>query len=992
MPTTNIFSPDPEEDNANVGDVDEIVAGGADAPPRPVGIRARQARQARLVNNRARQTKANDIREQRAHMEVDGTSKAAFSRKLIILGSKILNPYFDYRKCGRGDRGIFTYTIVKKYQSYRLDISNYSEAILSAAILTRRDLIDFNKLPNVYTKVYNIFRHAQVDSDDFNMLFYSKFKRWINMKQKGFGDRYLNITTRDGRITTATNPLTNRKIKANGRTYKDIFGKIPLMSKIDNKYDDLCLYKTEEYEVGEYCVPSYLKKKLKVKEYKKISDYFTNTPTPNYLQLTELLNSIDYGLDVYITDEAECIQIQETYDKYISIMIHVNHMYVLKTNNRNIIKKDKNLKQELLYVEDFERLSAGEMYTSGSKTVNGTKYKCDNHYRKIEDRFNLMSSFSQNNIDFFNESDIRPVRYFNMTVKNVDGLDLNKCYPNILRNKNYIFPKQNGTEKIEAYDKELKSHGFYYINLEYRTDIEIALFGKDKYFWTLGYVINHMKLKKRSTIICQMIANDSTYFISDKDFYGSDKIKCDVSSDNLSLTLYSGYLAKYEYDKTKYLTCDGLEKEAYLKKYENDGGCATKGYISYIAKKEKDGKIKEVLRTKTYKDDEDRQKLLNKIETLGCEIDYESKPTVSISSTYYKKSCGLYVYLAILQYARFQIWHVYNEVRKIYKDANIKKIYTDSISFDVPLTEKQKNKINKNLEEYGFSVKLERSPYEWNNTPSTPIEPKIHTTKLIDNDDINKLLNDNKSFCIDSFAGYGKTHLIQHVIIPYINEQNKKYVLTTTTDESLKLYKGFECNTLQSVLSSKDTTLFTLKKKFKDVDYLIIDECSYIQMHLLNMLQYVKRINPNLKIILAGDVNQCTFGANLMKTDVFYDLVDGNTHTIQYHDKCRYGKEYDNFLKGLLQFTGEPDSKRMNYIKQYFSKQIKKDGNKDDNEIKLTWTHAKGKTLSNYMTVHSVQGQTLSNYSIYEIDRMDISILYTALSRAKDPKLINIFL
>lgn len=983
MPTTNVYSPNP--DPVEMGyyiEADE---------PQGNNIRARQARQAMIINNRARQTKANDMREQEARMEVDGISKGSFSRELIKLGSKILNPYFDYNKCGTADRGTFTYTIVKKYQNYRLDISNYSEAILSAAILTRRDLIDFNKLPAVYKKVYNIFEDAEVNSDDFNMLFYSKFKRWVTMKQKGFGGKYLNITEKDGRIISAINPLTNRKIKASAKTYKQIFGKIPLMSKIDNKYDDLCLYKTEDYDVGDFCVPSYLKKKLKVKEYKKISDYFTNTPTPNYFQLTEVLNSIDYGLDVYITDEAECIQKQETFDKYISIMIHVNHMYVLKTNNRNIIKKDKNLIKESLHIEDFERLTAGEMYTSGSKTVNGIKYKCDNHYRKIEDRFNLMSSFSQNNIDFFNDSNIRPVRYFNMTVKNVQGLDLNKCYPNILRNPKYIFPKQNGTEKIEAYDKELKSHGFYYINLKDRTDIEIALFGKDKYFWTLGYVINHMKLKKRSTIICQMIANDSTYFISDKDFYGSDKIKCDVSSDNTGLTLYSGYLAKYEYDKTKHLRCDGLEKDAYLKKYENDGGCASKGYIVYIAKIEKEGKIKEVLRTKMYKDDEDRQKLLNKIKTLGCEIDYESKPTVSISSTYYKKSCGLYVYLAILQYARFQIWHVYNEVRKISKDANIKKIYTDSISFDVPLTEKQEDKINKNLEEYGFSVKLERTSYEWNNTPSIPIEPKINITELIDNDDINLLLNNNKSFCIDSFAGYGKTHLIQHTIIPYINEHNKKYVLTTTTDESLKLYNGFECNTLQSVLSSKDTTLFTLKKKFKDVDYLIIDECSYIQMHLLNMLQYVKRISPNLRIILAGDINQCTFGLNLMKTDVFYDLVDGNTHTIQYHDKCRYNKEYDNFLKGLLEFNNN-DSKRMNYIKQYFSKQIKKDGNKDDNEIKLTWTHAKGKTLCNYMTVHSVQGQTLSNYSIYEIDRMDISILYTALSRAKDPKLINIFL
>ena len=168
MPTSNVFSPDGEEDNAraeaDIGDVDEIQAGGAylgaDAPlpppPRPAGIRAQRAEYARMINNRAKQTKANDIEEQRARMEVDGISKREFTRKLIILGSKILNPYFYYEKCGQEDRGIFAYTIVKKYQSYRLDISNYSEAILSAALLTRRNLIDVAKLPAVYNKVYHI--------------------------------------------------------------------------------------------------------------------------------------------------------------------------------------------------------------------------------------------------------------------------------------------------------------------------------------------------------------------------------------------------------------------------------------------------------------------------------------------------------------------------------------------------------------------------------------------------------------------------------------------------------------------------------------------------------------------------------------------------------------------------------------------------------------------------------------------------------------------
>ena len=66
---------------------------------------------------------------------------------------------------------------------------------------------------------------------------------------------------------------------------------------------------------------------------------------------------------------------------------------------------------------------------------------------------------------------------------------------------------------------------------------------------------------------------------------------------------------------------------------------------------------------------------------------------------------------------------------------------------------------------------------------------------------------------------------------------------------------------------------------------------------------------------------------------------------------------------------------------------------KDTNDIKLTYTHKTGKLLNNYETVHSAQGKTIDiNYSIYDISKMTIKILYTALSRCTNKDKITIYL
>jgi hypothetical protein len=131
-----------------------------------------------------------------------------------------------------------------------------------------------------------------------------------------------------------------------------------------------------------------------------------------------------------------------------------------------------------------------------------------------------------------------------------------------------------------------------------------------------------------------------------------------------------------------------------------------------------------------------------------------------------------------------------------------------------------------------------------------------------------------------------------------------------------------------------------------------------------------------------------------METNVFKELAGYNTVKIGWHKHARYNKEYNDFLDKLLTFKGGRDPACINHIKKYFKDAVKPmKGSKDDNVIKLSYTHKVGKKLDNYITVHKSQGKSITeNHSIYDITRMPLKVLYTALSRTVDPNMITIFI
>lgn len=864
-------------------------------------------------------------------------------------------------------RGVFEHKSVGKRQRYRMTVLTADDALFMCALLEQRNTIDKLRIPAQLQAIYKLYDHSMLSNHKNTYLYRNDLLPWIKPKTKG----------RAIKDKVIINPTTDRFIKVNKKTYKDIFGKIRLKKVY---YEPLHNFNTIDYEIKEYCVPSYLEANLLKKEFKIISDDLKTNLMPTYPELTEMLNKIDYNLNVY-THDGDIEQEQSEHKKTITIIIHDEHMYV--TNNKRMEKKIT----KTVYCNDteFENIKT-ELYTESTKIHNGIKYKLNNKFCGIEKEHNLRNTFSNVNIDFFNECGIRPVRYFDVNLENAESLDVNACYPNILYNSKYIFPVQDGTEKTEKYDKKndtVQRHGFYYVTFKKMDDIQKALFSQS--CWMIGEIIISKKLEKKIDIKFKHITSEAR----------SAPKKPDVIN-KMDLTFYSGYLAKYKTQKSKIYECNGDEAKAYLEKYKEEDCFYRSGVVIYSYIENKKGKDKTKYKGINYETSKERDEILK--EYPGATY---LDSHIELMYDYYLKSSGMYAYLSILQYARLQLYNIYDEVIKKNPDIKIKKIYTDSITFDKKMNIDLK-KLNDDLsKKHNFTVKYERSEYQFEKTEIIIKEPIIEEDKeLIEHDDLDKLLCDNKSFSINARAGYGKTYTIKNKIIPYLNENLKKYILASTTIESTNNLKndGLECEVINSILLTKESHFKNLSKKFKDINYFIVDESSRLSMNILKVIEHLKETNENLKIILVGDKNQCDYdNKNLMESDVFNKIIDYNNLTIKWHKNARYSKEYDTFLNDLLKFkNGGYDEKCIDYIKAFFKEQVKndKDSKSDKNEIKLTFTNNKRKSFEvEGMTTHKAQGKTIdTNYSIYEIRRMNVKVLYTSFSRCSNHKLINIYI
>jgi len=888
------------------------------------------------------------VARQRANVNSFGVNPDNYYGKLAYLAEQ--SDKINYNNIN----GQFSYSISRqnsKNQIYKMSITNIDDVVFFATLLTDPGRLSIGDIPDRFIRIYNLLINARALYDvNFMNIFYNKFKPYM-LESKMFYNKIWTKTyegkyyppiyvedkayllERDNPLHAVNRTFNNIYLTPGTRLYNNIFRDIKLR---EVKYPNLQNFKTEEYDIKTYCVPSYLQTKLKPKAYKIISQQLQENPTPTYVELTIILNSIDYNLNVYIID-GEQLQEQTEYKNKINILIHNNHMYVLKNVLKNILINDihKNNAKNIIECKTLIEYAniKSEIQYEGYKFNNGIKYtKPPRLFKEIDNIFDVLSTYTQHGIKFYHESQIRAIRFIDNSIENKQTFDINKCYYNILKNcltdtESYVLPKAGGFEHTRKYTGRIETQGFYYCSFNEPTEITNALFGSKG--WVYGSVIKILNLD-----VNILFEHVPTYKASTD----TTQIEKFNKIPYIDIIHFTGYCANHtKTNTTKYEIDDKEEKNALLNKYNN------------------------------------------KIAT-------ETKKGVSITKAYYKRTSGMYAYMAIVQYARLMLYHLFMTLQQQDPKINIHKIYTDSLTLNKKI-DISVDELNVLLKQYNFTVKEQESGYKWVDTSKEPIlEPIIskvakRATYKKEYNNIMTPIKKNKSFFLTGKAGYGKTYLMNKKIKPYLDEHKMKYIHCTPTRN---LSEEQNINTLHYYTKQ---SISDINDIFKDVKYFIIDECTLIQEFQIIILQHIKSLGVNF--IFMGDRNQCEINFNIMDDFNIIDIADNSIFTVQWHKKARYTKEYDELLNNVLECKDY--FKRMNIISSYFTIYDKNEY-QDTNNIKITYTNAQRKLLTNAKTTHKIQGFTINeHYSIYEIGNMPAKVLYTALSRCTHPNLITLF-
>ncbi len=813
------------------------------------------------------------------------------------------------------------------------------------------------RYPAGYEKVAAFFlglrRKKESVSENFIKQFANVVARWLPKIDK------------DNKVV---NPITKRKVEVGKKVFNNVFASIKLRAFHEKK---LHKYKTKNYDVNEYCVPSYFSKVLPKKKYALIKEELETIKTPTYVELTEMLNSIDIGLTVYSVVHEHILQDQTDYSKKYTIIIHEQHMYVTP-NIKNLLAP---FTVEYVDEETMEKLKEANKLAvyDDSVIVDSIKYTPEDKYATVSKAYDFMGTFSHHNIDFYRNCDIRAARYSDNYVDEREfeeecefeedskkkkkrkwdgiyrGVDINKCYLKILNNhKGRVFPIQRGDEKITKFSGKIQRHGFYFCEfIGDMIEIQKALYAKKQ--WIYGDVLNKLKKKLNIKILYEEVTVEFKTGI-DNDYMTQkpNESNADFEKRLNILRQYTGVLEKYKSSDTDhYDTKCELEVAGLLEHFGVDG--------------------------------------------------YATKTGVSAMYDRYKTRSGIYTKLAIYDYSKYEVYVVYDAMIEVLGPFTIRRIYTDSILTYIPITEKDKFEINKRLD--GISVKLQNgstSIFEAQPAENTLIPVKRDLTNYVEAD-IVQLLTDKKSFCLTGRGGYGKTTITLETILPYFKKNNIKHVLYSTTIDNALEIGGVH---IQSIFFTEKTSLNKLREMFTDIKYLLLDECSQMTMKMINTIQYLKN-ECDVRVILIGDINQCKSvesNHSYMKSPAFYNLIDYNMLTLVWKEGRRYSKEYDAFLTKILLAVGS--SELVQLVLDYFSKQLIKEKN-DKNEIFMVYTNDKGielmnkKCLTGYTTVHRYQGKSIDKpHSIYEIGKLCNvpDVLYTALSRTTNGEYISIII
>ncbi len=158
------------------------------------------------------------------------------------------------------------------------------------------------------------------------------------------------------------------------------------------------------------------------------------------------------------------------------------------------------------------------------------------------------------------------------------------------------------------------------------------------------------------------------------------------------------------------------------------------------------------------------------------------------------------------------------------------------------------------MEVYKYSLEVQTPPTD-TKFPD-PFKFIIHLKDNITDDDgsnnfsfiVNDILNSKQSISIDGRAGTGKSTFIKK-LQKEMDERKTKYVSLAPTNKACRVINGI---TIHKFIASFNMKSF-MNDKYK---YIFIDEISMVQEIYYKFFIYLKRANPKIKFIIAGDFEQ----------------------------------------------------------------------------------------------------------------------------------------
>lgn len=795
---------------------------------------------------------------------------------------------------------------------------------------------------------------------------------------------------------------TNRPIIINKPTYKKIFGSMIIQAREDKKL--LLGFWNTEYTTVDNCFESFVKSNY-LKRFNVDQHHKTGLTYPDIFKYAKDIGFNQYFYDI-MGNLIDCQELDKPRKKASHAIISDNHYYSIqpfpkKQPKLTVVKIDKcdqifdyveltkgSIPEEKQYKylvvndeQEFKKFikQAKQKYVLANYTptkicigtsvleynpffdkMHEIKQNKKSHFNAMESNFNLRGIMSFSDREYF--SDCQKInmyhgKYYNKEASFNISFDQYQSYVSQLRKQTLKIGIPSICDSWKPYNNTHKLHGWYYIEFN---EYDRILYPRDGIY--NGYELQLIKKSHIKKILYQYITKKVIDFkLSDDDYnkYGKQ-----------FLTMYIGWLNKSYSFTTKKAQLNTFDEQLALKdKY--------KMYDTFVN---------------------------------------DDNTTFSFSKSFLQIKTGVLARLSIMASCNIQLYQFNKDFIKLNPSAKLNQIKTDMLGYIIDL--KNLKLPTKWLKEESGYFRIEKQfdhtfeihkDYCYGNDYSDEkpnyIVSKKQTIKGT-SDNILQLVKQRKSFQINGPPGFGKTYNLEKTIIPELNKNNSKYIITGSTT---KASKNLKSNTIQFEISSK-MSIEDLDDKFKDIDYIIIDESSQLVQRTFYVLEYLKK-EHNVQIILIGDSDQCKATDNdiyeaWIKSKCVLNLCDNIIVEMPYIETiCRYDQELKNIITELKKYK-DNTSKAIELIKSKFASMSTLDLEVDLEDYKHIKTHIVrfhktgfgitginkkntkkeifNKDNQTYYTVESIQGSTLEdNFMIHDVDFMDWEHIYTAISRAR---------